>query len=248
VTASASPSTPSTCVSAIGSHLCPNWAGYLWAAPSGTTMSMVSGAWYVPTLDCTSRPTSIVYDFIGIGGVSAASAPSSPYFQSGTIAECQDGQQTSSSFWTDDSLGGVPQVGMTVAPGDLITDEQIPQLGIWGYTLIDYPATSGVDRYVSGGPGPLNGAPTTAEWIAEDPGGTSLQTLADYGTTTFGLLETCDSGQSDCALVPVSASQLTAMQSYTPAGTVQVAPSSVSTGAKLGAFGPGDEFTLTYNS
>jgi hypothetical protein len=137
---------------------------------------------------------------------------------------------------------------MTVAPGDLITDEQIPQLGIWGYTLIDYPATSGVDRYVDGGPGPLNGAPTTAEWVAEDPGATSLQTLADYGTTTFGLLETCDSGQSDCALVPVSASQLTAMQSYTPAGTVQVVPSSVSTGAKLGAFGPGDEFTLTYNS
>jgi hypothetical protein len=211
-------------------------------------MSMVSGAWYVPTLNCTARPTSIVYDFIGIGGVSAAFAPSSPYFQSGTIAECQGGQQTSFSFWTDDALGGVPQVGMTVAPGDLITDEQIPQLGIWGYTLIDYPATTGVDRYVDGGPGPLSGTPTTAEWVAEDPGGTTLQTLADYGTTTFGLLETCDSGQSDCALVPVTASQLIPMQSYTPSGTLEVAPSVVSTGTKLGAFGPGDAFTLTYNS
>jgi hypothetical protein len=247
LTVSASPSTPSTCAIAIDQHLCPNWAGYQWDAPSGTTMSMVSGAWAVPTLNCSALPTSIVYDFIGIGGVSASAAPSSPYFQSGTIEECQGGQQTSFSFWTDDALGGVPQVGMAVAAGDLITDEQIPQLGVWGYTLTDYPATTGVDRYVVGGPGPLDGSPTTAEWVAEDPGGTTPQTLADYGSTTFGLLETCDSGQSDCALVPATADQLTPMQAYSPSGALEVTPSSVSTGVKIGAFGPGDAFTDTYN-
>jgi hypothetical protein len=198
-------------------------------------------------LNCTSRPNSIVYDFIGIGGVTASSEPSSPYFQSGTVSECTAGQQRSFSFWTDDALNGVPQPGITVSPNDLITDTQEPQLGHWGFTITDYPAVSGSDVYTSGGPGPLSGAPTTAEWVAEDPGGTSLQTLADYGTTTFSSLETCDAAQSDCSLVPVAVSQLTPMQSYSQWGSLEVNPTSVSTGVKVGAFGPGDAFSVSYS-
>jgi hypothetical protein len=127
-------------------------------------------------------PNGLTTDWVGVNGFGSENPG---LFQDGTTSYCVNGQEGGYTWWTDAAELYKSQILFSVSPGDVIYAEvnQSSSSGLWTYSIedvtIDLTSTSAES---------FNGAGTSAEWIAEDPGipgTTALYPLADFGSVTF---------------------------------------------------------------
>jgi hypothetical protein len=180
--------------------------------------------------------------WVGLNGTVGAY----PLIQTGTGSSCSDGVQETTAWWEivpSDPDFGQAYSQLAVSPGDKLSakvyenasDEWVMQLqdlttGLEGVSV------AGADWYVSniatGAIVAVDGtaAPylyqgiSSAEWIVESPtSGNSIETLADFGTTSFTNLQVNGS-----AATPTPQD---AIDMFNPNGHVLTAESPVSDGA-----------------
>lgn len=192
----------------------PNWSGYV-VPSSSALITAASGAWTVPTLDCSATPNGGASIWVGIGGFSwATGGTSGTLLQTGVTMECIGGlpqyagwfEEYPSSPNTNENFHGFP-----VSPGDAI-DASVFQgsSGAWETRVDDL--TTGLSGVMvtgegwgvsaDGGNGTFlkQGSTAglsyaggyTAEWIVEDysQADGSMIPFADYDTVTFTDLRT----------------------------------------------------------
>jgi hypothetical protein len=191
-----------------------NWSGYV--LPSTDPLTLVSGEWTVPTLDCGNTPNGSTGTWVGIGG-----EDSDALLQTGVNEECVDGVQENFGFWEivpatpnqSESFSDFP-----VYPGDtmiatvgyvdnqwltVIEDVNTGLSGVFeaGGTWAVLSTSS--DTIVGGIQGNASGysysGGYTAEWIQEDVTSASTGSLfsfPDYGSVTFTELKVLPSQPS----------------------------------------------------
>jgi len=151
-------------------HADQTWGGY---ADTGATFTSISGAWTVPSLNCTATPNSSVSPWIGIDGWSSSTVE-----QIGFDQDCVNGK-----------AGYYPWVEMypaysiyfteTVKAGDHITASVSVSGTAWRLTEKD--TTRGWSKtYHETGSDELS----SAEAIVEDLGN-GVQPVAAFGSVTF---------------------------------------------------------------
>lgn len=193
----------------------PNWSGYV--VPSSSLVTDASGAWTVPTLNCSDTPNAREFTWVGIGGYgSSTGGTSGTLLQTGTIDQCVNGSQEDSGWFEE--YPSTPNESVTfanfpVSPGDSIAASVFQTSGGAWETRVD-DLTKGLSGIMvtEEGWGVASDASSTltfsdqgstagltysggytAEWIVEDPtvGLTdSLAPFANYGTVTFRNLQT----------------------------------------------------------
>ena len=193
----------------------PNWSGYIVPSTSDLVTD-ASGAFTVPTLDCSVTPDGGASFWVGIGGEQWSTGGSSgALLQTGVTTDCVGGVAQYAGWFelfpsspnTDVYFRGFP-----VSPGDQIVASVFQgSTGAWE-TKVDDLSTglSGVmvtgegwGVSTDGGNGSFlkQGSTVnlsyaggyTAEWIAEDytePDGVTMIPFADYGSVTFSDLRT----------------------------------------------------------
>ncbi len=141
----------------------------------------IGGGWRVPTVNCELVPNGLTTDWVGVNGFGNGNPG---LFQDGTTSYCVNGQQGDYAWWTDAAEGYASQILFSVSPGDAIYAQVYQDSsGYWNYSIED--VTTDV---ASTSPESFDGAGTSAEWIAEDPGipnSNGLYPLADFGSVTF---------------------------------------------------------------
>lgn len=187
-----------------------NWSGYI--VPSAVPVTSVSGAFTVPTLDCTKTRDAGEAAWVGTGG---AGGTTGDLLQTGVVSDCVGGVQVEDPAWWEEYPEAPADLfqTMTVSPGDQIvaTVSQDPTDLTWTTRLDD--VTTGISGVMHTGDQwgtVLDSDPTTfvhsegdasavtysggrtAEWIVEDYGtaGGTLIPFADFGTVTFSGLTT----------------------------------------------------------
>lgn len=181
-TTTSSTSTTTTTMPPPGSpgYTSPNWSGYVLTGGSGGYQA-IGGGWRVPTVNCELVPNGLTTDWVGVNGFGNGNPG---LFQDGTTSYCVNGQQGDYAWWTDAAEGYASQILFSVSPGDAIYAQVYQDSsGYWNYSIED--VTTDV---ASTSPESFDGAGTSAEWIAEDPGipnSNGLYPLADFGSVTF---------------------------------------------------------------
>jgi hypothetical protein len=204
-----------------------NWAGYGDSA-SNNTVTFVSGTWTQPGVTCPSRGTLYAAFWVGIDGFSSSTVE-----QTGTLAECSHGRVSYSAWWELYPLNSIQTIGsMTVRAGDSISASVT--YGSSGFTMAISDSTSGGSfSHTATQSGTSR---SSAECIAERPSvGSSLSSLADFGTMTFS---TCKATISGTTAGIGSASHV---DSITMVDTRGLTLASISTTSNSGA-----TFTVTW--
>ncbi len=193
-------------------NITPNWSGYV--VPSATAIiTDVSGNWTVPTLNCNDTQNATESDWVGIGGAQSGTNSGGVLLQTGIDNSCVNGIQESSGWWEEFPSNpnyGMPFSNFPVSPGDNIQASVFENSGGSWTTLLENLSTGLEGIMVTGegwGVAPIGatgfsdqGTTTnvsyaggyTAEWIVEDPTGSSgnLVPFANYGSVTFTNLGT----------------------------------------------------------
>jgi len=182
-TTSSTTTTTTTMPPATGSpgYTSPNWSGYVVTGGTGGYQA-IGGGWTVPTVNCELVPNGLTTDWVGVNGFGSGNPG---LFQDGTTSYCVNGQQGDYAWWTDTTEGYASQILFSVSAGDVIYAEvnQSSSSGLWTYSIEDVTTDT-----TSTSPESFDGAGTSAEWIAEDPGipnSNGLYPLADFGSVTF---------------------------------------------------------------
>ena len=151
-------------------HSDQTWGGY---ADTGGTFTSISGAWTVPSLDCSATKNSSVSPWIGIDGWSSDTVE-----QIGFDQDCQNG--TAGYYpWVEMYPANSIYFTETVNAGDHIT----ASVSVSGtsFTLTEKDTTQGWSKtYHKTG----NDQLSSAEAIVEDLGN-GVQPVADFGSITF---------------------------------------------------------------
>ncbi len=216
----------------------PNWSGYVIPATKAAPITDIQGSWTIPNVALSWAPT-YSSTWIGLGGgVEGDEALA----QEGTEQDSLYGFTDVSSWWSTEGQDylGIPftqdQDGDLFAtnPGDAMSAEVQQSSGQVFFTLIDN-STGQIASTVTD----YQGSGRSAEWIVEAPsladesGGLSVTTLADYGSTVFDNLGI----DQESGGVDLSASEAILMQQN---GVVTSYPSAPSAS--------GDAFALAYGS
>lgn len=228
-----------------------NWSGYV--LPSAAPVTLVSGEWTVPTLDCADTPDGQTGTWVGIGG---DGEDSGALLQTGVNEECTDGVQENLGFWEiypatpnhSESFSDFPvnagdtMIGTVGYVNDqwvtVIEDVNSGLSGVFTAGGIWAVITTSTDTLVGGAQGNASGyaysGGYTAEWIQEDVMNVSTGSLfsfPDYGSVTFSELKLLPSGSS----LPDSDGQ-------------EVTSNGALNGVPISVPGPydGSSFTLTY--
>jgi hypothetical protein len=174
----------------------PNWSGYVATASESSPITDVQGTWAVPNVALSWTPTHSSA-WIGIDG---GEEDDDQLAQVGTEQDSYFGFTSYSAWWStaDQFYLAIPITSdsegqpFTVDPGDIITAEvdQSPA-GQVIFTLDDGNDESSETLTTYQGTG------LTAEWVLEAPSilstsGTTVSTLANYGSTVFDDLSTND--------------------------------------------------------
>jgi hypothetical protein len=127
-------------------------------------------------------PNGLTTDWVGVNGFGNGNPG---LFQDGTTSYCLNGQQGDYAWWTDTAEAYASQILFSVSAGDAVYAQVYKDSsGYWDYSIED--VTTDV---TSTSPESFDGAGTSAEWIAEDPGNPNtpglLYPLADFGSVTF---------------------------------------------------------------
>jgi hypothetical protein len=193
----------------------PNWSGYV-VSSSSTPITQVSGAWTLPTLDCSVTPNAGASTWVGIGGSTLPNGSSSGVLlQTGVSTDCVGGVQENHGWWEEvpsDPNHEVGFAGFAISTGDSIQASVYEGSdGTWETKVDDL--TTGLSGVMAIGEGwgvstdagdgtfPIQGRmPSlsyaggyTADWIVEDyaeGNGSAMVPLADYGTVGFTNLTT----------------------------------------------------------
>jgi len=149
-----------------------NWSGYA----LGGTFSSITGSWVVPTV-APAATTTYSSTWIGIDGFANANL-----IQTGTESDVIKGVVHYDAWWEILPAAEHVIAKMVVRPGDHMGASISHGVGKkWTITLTD--TTSGASFALTHG---YKGSGTSAEWIEERPEvGSTLSTLANYGSTTF---------------------------------------------------------------
>jgi|GEM_PF-1298775 len=225
-----------------------NWSGYV--LPTSAPVTLVSGEWTVPTLNCANTPNGNTGTWVGTGGDGANSGA---LLQTGVNEECVNGAQENFGFWEiypatpnhSESYSDFPvNAGDTmIATTGYVSNQWVTLLedvntGLSGVFVAGGEwevVTTSSGTVVGGVQGNASGyaysGGYSAEWIQEDVTNAttgSLFPIPDYGSVTFTELKILPSGNS----LPNS-----------DAWEIQN-----SSGAVLSVPGPysGSEFTITY--
>lgn len=171
-----------TSLSRFGERTSPNWAGYV--LPTSSRVTMISGTWTVPKLDCRVTPNARATTWVGVGGYGRAATW--PFPQAGVDTDCENGHQVNDS-WCSHGTFESPNISI----GDDITAWLQYRGGEWNCSVADW--TTGSTQVA-----PLiyrySGITATAEWITENPTLTNghkseLKTLADFHLVTFRMMK-----------------------------------------------------------
>jgi len=153
-----------------------NWAGYL--AASGS-YSSVSGTWSVPNPTGNGRTTTADAAWVGIGGVTT-----NDLIQAGTFDQVSaSGQVTVWAFYEMLPASATFIETMTINPGDIMSttvSESSPN--VWLFSLSDLTNGQTFSKSVS-----YASSHSSAEWIEEDPSTSQgqLMTLDNFGSISF---------------------------------------------------------------
>jgi len=194
----------------------PSWSGYIVPSSSSViVITAVSGAWTVPTLDCSATPNGGASIWVGIGGWGwPTGGKSGTLLQTGVTMRCVRGVPQYVGFFEE--YPSSPNfskefLGFPVSPGDAIEASVFQgSNGSWETRLDD--VTTGLSGVMGTGSGwgvfanGSNGTFVTqgstaelryaggysAEWIVEDysQADGSMIPFANYGTVTFTNLRT----------------------------------------------------------
>ena len=159
-----------------------NWAGY---AVSGSTFTDVKGTWVQPAVTCPTVGSTHAAFWVGLGGFTGGVDTGGGLEQTGTEADCEDGQ-ASYDAWYEILPDASVTVPVDVSAGDTISAEVSVDGTDATLTVTD--ATTNQTFTTTATPAVLD--TSSAEWIAEAPSscfGTHcfpLQ-LANFGTVQF---------------------------------------------------------------
>ena len=153
-----------------------NWSGYVATGSAGSYTS-VSSSWIQPSITCTGTQTASSF-WVGLDG-----AGNSALEQTGTEADCIDGQAEYGAWWEVLPANESPY-SVTVEPGDSLTASVVDNGdGTFTMTLTD--STQGWTKTTTnaGSPGYQD---ATAEVIAEatEVNG-QIAALSDFGSVSF---------------------------------------------------------------
>jgi len=196
----------------VGYALTSNWSGY--AAVGGGPYTSVSGAWRVPSVNCTQTSNSSSSQWVGIDGASSDTVE-----QVGTYSDCAGASGTPQTYgaWYemlgDEAVNGGAQVniadstpGDTIAAGDTITASVSVSSDQWTLTIDDSNWTRPFSTVIQWSAP----AEASAEWIVERPetcgSQCTLTPLAAFGTAMF------TSATADSASGLISATQSTPIE------------------------------------
>jgi Peptidase A4 family len=150
------------------------WSGYADTDSGGHTYSEVSGTWAEPSAKCTSTTSEAAF-WVGLDGLTSDTVE-----QVGTLAACEDGTASYYTWWEMYPSTSVQVVGTTVKPGDKITASVTKTGTKYALKLTDA-TTSGNNVTETETCAACLG--TSAEWVAENPGGAVTSPL-NVGTWT----------------------------------------------------------------
>jgi hypothetical protein len=191
----------------------PNWSGYV--VPSAALVTEASGAWTVPTLNCSDTPNGGAAIWVGIGGYGWPEGGSSGVLlQTGVTTDCVDGVAQYHGWFEEypsDPNAAEDFDGFPVSAGDSIEASVFRGSGGAWETKVD-DLTTGLSGIMVTGEGwgvAADGASSfskqgstaglrygggyTAEWIVEDYSNAdegAMVPLADFGSVTFTDLRT----------------------------------------------------------
>jgi len=165
-----------------------DWGGYAATGSSGS-VTYVYGAWVQPSVTCPSRGTLYAAFWVGIDGYNSNTVE-----QDGTLAECSHGKATYSAWWELYPLNSIQTISsMTVKAGDSI-DASVTYSSS-GFTMAIHDLTSG--QSFSKTATQSGTSESSAECIVERPSvGSSLSSLADFGSAKFSSCTATISGTS----------------------------------------------------
>ncbi len=194
----------------------PNWSGYVLPSDSAV-FTDVSAQWTVPTLNCADTPNAVSFTWVGIGGYGwSTGGTSGTLLQTGTNDGCVNGVQQDYGWFEEypsDPNYSQGFANFPVSPGDTMEAYVFQTSGGSWETLLNN-LTTGLSAIMVTGEGwgvsptPASGPIAftyqgtttdlsysggyTAEWVTEDPTGSSgsYSPFANYGTVTFTNLET----------------------------------------------------------
>jgi hypothetical protein len=152
-------------IGAVTIALSGNWSGYADDNSTGRTYSAVTATWTQPRVTCTATEDELAGYWVGLDGFTDPTVE-----QDGTFAWCYQGAVYYYSWWEMFPDGAVV-VGTTVAPGDHLTASVT--LTSKGYRLAVADSTHPANSFttVQQCPSGATCYNTSAEWIAETPGG-----------------------------------------------------------------------------
>jgi hypothetical protein len=168
-----------------------NWSGQI---DEGATYTGVYGDWTVPTI-VPSTGAEYSSSWIGIDG-----ATTSSLIQTGTGQDTSGGGTTYYAWYELLPGGEIVIPSAPVSPGDQMQASVVETaLNTWTITIADVTASwsaSGALSYVTPG--------TSVEWIEEATTvGSTIGTLADYGSTTFTTLQIQGTNTGSALIFPV---------------------------------------------
>jgi hypothetical protein len=209
----------------IASTASPNWSGY---AATGAVFTNVSGIWNVPSVSCSGSGDLYSSFWVGIDGASDSTVE-----QDGTDSDC-NGATPAYYGWYEmyPDSAVVLGSGYPVSPGDEMVGGVSVSGSQWTLTLEDATAHWTFQTEITEG----GLQQSSAEWIAEAPTlGSSLASLADFGSVSFRDAGATGNGQSGT----ISSFSHTAFNMTNQSGTVVRAYPSALDGA-------GDAFNDTW--
>lgn len=201
------------------------WSGY---ADTGGAFTKVSASWKEPAVSCGSG-ISLAALWVGIDGDDSSSVE-----QDGTTIECYLGQEYQYTWWEMYPTESIQTVGQTVAAGDSITASVVRSGTSYTLSVIDSTHPANSFRTARACTSCTN---TSAEWIAEAPGGTQgVYALPDFGTWSASRAAVTK-GTSSGTISSFADDQITMADDQ---GNVEAQPSSLSK--------RGSAFSVTWKS
>ena len=178
--------TPSTGVNPADTSTSRNWAGYVAAGQSYTS---VSGTWTIPQPSSNPSTAGVGATWVGIGGVSTRDL-----IQAGT-QDVSSGGQSQFQAWIETLPQPSQQVPLAVTPGDSVTvsiTEQSAGSGVWNISFKNNTTGQAYQTTVH-----YMSSQSSAEWIEEAPSAANrIVPLDSFGTIPFSAATTTANGQT----------------------------------------------------
>jgi hypothetical protein len=219
-----------------------NWAGYAIAAPANS-VSVVRGSWIEPAITCPTTSLQYASFWVGMDGLTSSTVE-----QTGTLAECNNGVASYSSWYEFFPSSSVNITSLIIRPGNIISAVVRYFLTTNKFTVTIKDVTTGKSfSHTAAVPTAVR---NSAEWIAEAPSSCTytctVLPLANFRTVSFGKSATLVTGTDTATISGVTGpiwkfvSSLDQMEMFSVANTVKAMPSSLIAG--------GSSFSVTWVS